>query len=613
MWRLVLVSALLCAGQVLSAQQADADEAVLRLLQNYDPEDVSNDEVERLAAYLSSPLPVNLVSLSTLRSSGLMSGYQAASLYDYRLRHGDVLTVAELAAVDGFGPDAAFLLAPFISLSSRNLPGAPGDSTLSVSSDAVVRTALKTVSGDSPPHTDWTYGIKARISVGKVFSASLAATRPLSSSSPFPDRYSSYIMWSPKRKPIRMILGDFNVRFGQGLALWNGMALSGMSSMTSFVRSPTGISPSWSFTGSSAYTGLAADVAIGRFSLTFVSALPSVKDSDKFRITPSLMPAANVSWNGRYGHWGLTHYMVFSGSSSSFPERIADMKTSFDLSMCIRGLDLAAESAYDWVNSTVAFLSSARLPLTEDFKLAASLRIYPSAYNPAESGASSSGTSASNEYAFSVLGQLHAGNFVQMNGYSGFGSSVRKHMMTCSLDAAYFPVPKGNSARSIQINAKLNYELMVSAKFRLKIRVSERFRSWGRKSRTDVRTDFSWMNDIMTVNMRLNALCSVKTGLLGYLEGIRSGKVLALSLRQGIFMIDEWEDRIYVYERDAPGSFNVPAMYGRGVWTSMSLSWKFSRWGRFYLRSSMTSFPFMDKENKKPGKAELKFQFQVSF
>ncbi len=613
MWRLVLISVLLGMGQGMSAQHSDPDEAVLRLLRTSDPEEVSQDEVERLAAYLSSPLPVNFVSLSTLRSCGLMTGYQAASLYDYRLRHGDILTVAELAAVDGFGDDAAVILAPFISLSSRSLPGSPSDSTISVHSDAVTRTACRTTFGSSLQSVSWTYGVKARVSVGQAFSASLAATRPLASRSSYPEQYSSYLMWNFLKVPARILIGDFNIRFGQGLALWNGMTLSGMSSMTAYVKSPTGISPSWSFTGNSAYTGLAADVALGHFSLTLLTAAPGIKDLSLFRVEPSLMPAANISWNGRYGHWGLTHYLTLAGRASSFPERIPDMKSSLDCAVCIRGVDFAAEIAYDWVNSAFASLCSARLPLTEDFKIAASLRIYPSDFDPAQSGASSSGTSSSNEYAFSLLGQLHAGEYVQMKGASGFGSSVRRHMMTCSVDAAYFPQPKGDSERSLQINAKVNYELMISSVFGLKIRVSERFRTWGQKSRADVRTDFSWMTDILTVNMRLNALCSARTGLLAYIEGLHAGKRLTVSLRQGIFLIDDWEDRIYVYERDAPGSFNVPAMYGRGIWTSTALSWKFSRWGRLYLRSSLTTYPFMAAENKKPGKAELKFQLQVSF
>jgi hypothetical protein len=84
-----------------------------------------------------------------------------------------------------------------------------------------------------------------------------------------------------------------------------------------------------------------------------------------------------------------------------------------------------------------------------------------------------------------------------------------------------------------------------------------------------------------------------------------------LYLRQGAFIVDHWDDRIYAYERDAPGCFNSPAFYGRGVWTSFMASFKFSRWCKLYLRAGYTSYPFM-KENK-PGKAELRFQSVFDF
>jgi hypothetical protein len=97
---------------------------------------------------------------------------------------------------------------------------------------------------------------------------------------------------------------------------------------------------------------------------------------------------------------------------------------------------------------------------------------------------------------------------------------------------------------------------------------------------------------------------SDRIGFLFYLEaGMKREKVSAY-FRQGCFFIDEWGDRIYAYERDAPGSFSVPAYYGRGIWTALTGSWRFIKKGRIYIRAAVTTYPFM--EEKKPGKAELK-------
>ena len=88
---------------------------------------------------------------------------------------------------------------------------------------------------------------------------------------------------------------------------------------------------------------------------------------------------------------------------------------------------------------------------------------------------------------------------------------------------------------------------------------------------------------------------------------------LSIWLRHGLFRIDDWDDRIYAYERSAPGSFKVPAYYGRGMWTALTLSSKLSRWCKLYLRASATAYPFMQMEKRKPGKAELELYSVFSF
>ena len=101
-------------------------------------------------------------------------------------------------------------------------------------------------------------------------------------------------------------------------------------------------------------------------------------------------------------------------------------------------------------------------------------------------------------------------------------------------------------------------------------------------------------------------------GILGYVEGGYVRQRFSAYARQGVFFIDEWDDRIYAYERDAPGSFSVPVFYGRGVWTSAVASFRISRFLKLYLRGSLTAYPFMNSEKKKPGKAELKLQCVLS-
>ncbi len=592
MWRVktfVVMLLLLSLPAVLPAQDIAP---ILNLTGAVSVEELDPYEVERLGELLARPLPLNHVSESRLKESGLFSHYQSASLIDYRSRHGDVLSFNELAAVDGFGHDFVSRIAPFVSLESNRLPGA--SPYRSVMNNLEIRSSLK-------PGAPLTYGMKYRLEVGETLSGGISISRTSSSESFAPEAYSGNVSYNFRRRSAKILIGDFNARFGQGLALWNGMSLSGLTSALSFMRKPSGITASSSFTGGYAMRGVAGDVRVGRVKISVMNAFAEKKE------TLSFMPAVNVACFFRSGMISLTHYADFAVIDTLC--RIPDMKTSADFAFTVRGTDIFAETAFDWISLKPAALAGVVSPLGDDVRLAAMLRYYPTSFTPSRSAAARSTTKCSNEYAASVAADFSAGRRVDLNGAEGFGSSVRRHSGKISADFAYFPEVKSKTAvmKSVQLKAHTEWTFMISGSFRTTLKFSERIRTWGEPFRTDVRGDFSYMSKYFVANLRINALRSNETGLLAYAEGGYTGRKLNFYARAGIFRIDKWDDRIYVYERDAPGAFNVPAYYGRGLWAALNMNWRFAGWGRIYVRAAMTSYPFMAQ--KKPGRAELKIHF----
>lgn len=75
-----------------------------------------------------------------------------------------------------------------------------------------------------------------------------------------------------------------------------------------------------------------------------------------------------------------------------------------------------------------------------------------------------------------------------------------------------------------------------------------------------------------------------------------------------MFMIDKWDDRIYVYERDVPGSLNVPAYYGRGWNASLYSGWKINRNHSLWLRLEIIDYPW--NLQPKQGKATARLQYR---
>ena len=236
-------------------------------------------------------------------------------------------------------------------------------------------------------------------------------------------------------------------------------------------------------------------------------------------------------------------------------------------------------------------------PRLSGIRAAVHLRYYPAAYDAGMSGALRSGSKCSNESSISLAGE--------------YLSSDRRQNLTFSSDIAYNPVSKSDDGVSVQMKLLAVYDHCFNDLITLQVRVSERIRTWGSRYRTDIRSELDFTSGYLGISGRLNVLHCVGMSILGYLEGFYKKDSSAAYLRMGAFKADDWEDRIYVYERDAPGSFNVPAFYGRGIWLSMTGSYRFSRSLKMYLRGSWTSYPFM--KEKKPGKAELKLQLSISF
>ena len=561
MRRLLLFAILfILATQSLMSQDVPDIDAVMLFLGVDDPGDADEEEVERLMAILEVPLALNRAPAAELRSCGLFTPYQTAVIEDYRSRHGDILSMYELSLLDGFNDAYVRKLTPFISLHSK---GTSEQDNLPARHEVAVRSGYRWKETDG---SDGSYGLKYRFSSTR-YSLVAALSRSAGTQSWYPSDISGSFAWKFRKREGQLLAGDFNARFGQGLTLWNGLFMTSLTTPDTFMKRPTGLSQPWSFTGSTALTGLAGDFRVGPFVISGMLAV-----SDKRMLTPAM----NVAWYGRFGQVSLTNVVQCDIKGSG-----GDVKTGLDAAFCVRGVNLFGELSFDWTAKRIKALAGTRFRTGEYMDMSLQLRGFQG-----------------DQYGLVVGGEFSRG----------------RHKGSWTMDATYHPLSKDPSdPYSLQLKSHLLWEFLLMKNMQLKIRVSERIRTWGLPYRTDVRADLKYDFSPFGVLLRLNILKCDAVGFLTYTEGSYSSGGLSLHLRQGLFIIDDWDDRIYVYERDAPGSFNAPAMYGRGLWTSAVAGMKFSDRIRLYLRAAYTCYPFMDMEKKKPGKAELKLQLQCRF
>lgn len=595
---MVVLYALTVISMNVTAQSDERMKAILYLCGADSEEELDGQEVERFAMLASRPLEINLASRSRMVSSGLMSQYQVASLMDYRSRDGDVLSVSELAAVDGFGEEYANALKPFISFASKALPGQTESGSKRLTHEALARSAVK---GEA-----FNYGAKYRMNYGETFEFSSAARTKYSDKDQFPpSAWSMNMTYYGKRRLGKVIIGDFNARFGQGLTLWSGMSMSGLSTSSSFSRRPSGLSPSWSWSGIGSHRGVAADLTAGRMVFSTFVSLPGLRswcESGK-PAEISLMTGANVTRYSRNGQFSITGYCLTGPMNMSAEPQGGKLSGDFRYSW--RGVDYFGELAWDFAGESPGAVLGVVFPLGGDWKLSSAVHSYSSDFGSDYSGGMRSWTKTSDEHGVAI-GLEKSGAFL----------------------TADLAVKDGDrSKRQVRVLFKLPLQLTGTSV--LSIRITERFRPYEEilKYRTGARCDLDWSSSGLSarygpadkpawkIRGRIEGLLCRSLAGLTYLEGGRKTDRFSAYLRGTIFIADNWDDRIYSYERDAPGNFTVPAYYGRGWSLSAVAGCKF-RFGKgktlkLYFRASAVAYSFM--KEPKPSVTEAKIQAVMAF
>lgn len=582
-----------------AAQTDDRMGAILYLCGAESEEELDEQEVERFSGFLSRPLEINIASRSRLLSSGLMSQYQVASLCDYRSRSGDILSVAELALVDGFGSGYANALKAFISFRSNRLPGLADGPARKTCHEALARSAVK--------GGDFLYGTKYRIERADRLALSMAARTKYTDRDLFPpSEWSMSIVYYGRKKVGKVLLGDFNARFGQGLALWSGMSVSGLSSSSSFARRPSGLSPSWSWSGTGSHRGVAAGFLFGKTVVSSFLSFPGLRRWCEGGKSPeiSAMAGANIARFTRNGQFSVTGYC--KTEPKGFFSKPESGRLSGDFRYSWRGVDCFGEAAWDFAGRSPGLVIGTVFPLGKDWKFSSVVHSYASGFPADFSGGVRSWTKTKDE--------------------RGILLCLEKGPVFLTVDLAR----KDSDKDKKQLKALFKMPLQLTSTSVLSFRVNERFRPYEAvlKYRTGARCDFDWSSSGLSVRYgasdkpawKIRArvegiLCRSLSGL-SYLEGGRKTDWFSAYMRGTIFIVDNWDDRIYSYERDAPGSFTVPAYYGRG-WSFSAVAGGKFRFGnrktkilRTHLRASAVGYSFM--RVPKPLSWELKIQASLS-
>lgn len=508
-------------------------EAVLTISGASCTEELSEEELQHYQTLAQHPLELNIAGASRLRSSGLFSPYQVASLLDYRRESGDILSIRELGLVDGFSPALAEALSLFVSLRSSSPPG---------HREALDFRNSLTVKGSARTPGQYALGLRYEAALGER--AEFRWTSRTTYSEPELSLGTVSAAWYGKGVLGKAVAGHFNARFGQGLVSWSGFSLSSFSSAASFYRNPSGIT----VTGAAGaeMCGAGAELNFGRYTLS--GAWDALGKGG----------IVNLSRLGRYSTIGMTANM----EAASLDWRISLPQTSlFGEAACSYGGRFSALAGVLWVPQ-----------YARKFTLQA--RWYDRSVNK----------------------------------YSGLALGLDTPLCVMTADIS-MRRDKSQARHKLLLQLRKEYLSKDSLLLKPALRLSARYQpSEASPLRADLRADLSAQRHGWTLGGRFNALWCKAFAWLSYIEGGYGGKKFRLWLRGGLFRIDNWDDRIYVYERDAPGSFNVPAYCGRGWNASLFLTWNISRAHSLWLRAETISYPW--NPAAKDGRTQLSLQYR---
>ena len=525
-WSIVLL--VLLAARPAAAQTDEVVRAALYLTGADGPEALDDRLVDELETFRNHPLPINRTSRARLLESGLLTPYQMAALAEYRSLSGDVLSFAELERVDGFGKEVVAVLRPFLSLESDRRPGEAVKDTVIFRHSALLRATL----GD--------FGVKYRLEAGRWEAGGAWKGR----------NGTFYGLRRLRRGKI--LLGDYNVRYGQGLAFWSTFQLAGLSTLDAFSKRANGITPARSFNGTGTFRGLAWDYTGRHWQFALFGAVDGTAGT-------------HAGWLGRDGQASVT----------VTPKRI-----SLEGKYGFRGVDLFGEAA--WSGKGPAGIAGSLFPLGRHLRAALQFRAIPTAFSGKKNG----------EYG------LAAG--------LSYLSDSRAFKSSLTVDAALLPKPATDTGRR-QVKSTGLLSWTVSENWLLESRLVYRWRNY-EDNRTDLRADATWSRGVWTIKGRLNGVHDGGFGFLGYLEGGWKPPGGFGWIRVTAFSTPVWQSRIYVYERDAPGNFTSPAYYGTGFSAMAYAGWKRrvkKTTLKLYLRGSYKW------QIEKPGVAGLKLQLQA--
>lgn len=207
-----------------------------------DTEFLISDLTSEISDLLASPVRVNSGSVNEISRLFFLTWFQQQSLIDYTRQRGDIVSVNEIAYLPGFDRELAGLLEPFVIFSPGREKSSPFSRTR-LATGYIFSESYREDNSIGPPWKIYLRGEREseRFRVG--FTSEKDQGEPLLHHGYRPDYLSGYISYNSRGYIRNITVGDFRVRFGQGLTVWTGYQIGTSALAPLQIKGKASISP----------------------------------------------------------------------------------------------------------------------------------------------------------------------------------------------------------------------------------------------------------------------------------------------------------------------------------------------------------------------------------
>ena len=611
MRKLLLVFLIFCMGTACTrAQNERSWEEWLGTMSDVD--DAESDRLELTYEELSElenhKIDLNRCTRDELLQLPFLSAQQVMDFIEYRDRHGRIETMVELYMIRSMEKSTIDLLSHFATIypevvkdtlpSLKNLIRYGRHEFL-----ATFKAPFYNRRGDENGYLGYKYKHWLRYTFTSGQHVKLGLVASQDAGEPFfagqnkagYDYYSFYLMLQKWGCVRRMVVGRYRLKFGMGLVINNSFGLGKINTLVTLERSANNIMPHGSRSEANYLQGAAACFRLSdRFSLTAFASLRKVdatlnrnsstvatllrtgyhrtkSEMERRRNTSESLFGANLNFFRNGWHAGITgFYTAFNRELQPsttqlyrrwYPRGSRFWNASIDYGYVSGRLNLSGETATGNCQQ-VATINTVSYQLTSTLTLVALQRYYPYQYYSLFSRSFAEGGAVQDESGVYLGGDWLIGRFMKLMFYT---------------DYAWFAWPKyriSESSGSWDNMAQLSWQKELwSWAFRYRIRARKRDIA-GKRGTTSyteqrMRSTVTYSNNRWNLQTQADmALCQFTHNSFGVMLTENAGyscQRFRVNVTAGYFHTDDYNSRLYTYERSVLYNFSFPSFYGHGM------------------------------------------------